>query len=292
MNSIQILGSLEIGIVYSLVAVAIFLSFRMLDFADLTVDGTFPLGACISVVTITQGMHPLWGIGLAFVAGTLCGIITALLSTRLKILNLLAGILTMTALYSINLRIMGRPNASLFGKKTILDLFPESFNAQTLGTHVIPLALIVGIIVVSLWYVLSTNWGIGMRAVGANPKMARAQGISTEKMIIIGLGLSNGLVALAGAIFAQLQGFADVSMGTGTIILGLAALIIGEVIFKKNTILCVLIGCVVGAIIYRFVIMIALNCVDMGYQTTDLNLINAILVGLFMSLKGKKHDTT
>ncbi len=229
MNLIQFMGAIEIGLLYGLVAMGVLLSFRILDFPDLTVDGSFPLGAAVCAILIVSNVNPWVATFCAILAGMVAGFTTAWISVRWNILHLLASILTMTALYSINLRIMGRPNIALLGESTIFTplenlAFP----------HIMPMALFVvaSIALIFMYRFLSSEKGLAMRATGANIRMAKAQGIAVNRQILFGLSLSNGFVALAGALFAQSQGFADVTMGVGTIIAGLAAVIVGEAIFN------------------------------------------------------------
>lgn len=283
LSEIAFYGALETGFVYALVAFSIFISFRVLDFPDLTVDGSFPLGAAVAAVLIMEGYHP-WGATLAaIVAGMIAGAITALLNVKLKILNLLASILTMTALYSINLRVMGKPNVALLGEDTILTPW-EAYGLDYFIVPVILFAVVVACVFILLWAFMKSETGLAMRATGANPSMARAQGIATNTMIILGISLANGLVGLAGALFAQSQGSADVTMGVGVIVIGLASLIGGEAIITPKTVLKALIGCVVGAIIYRLAIALALNADFIGLKTQDLNIITATLVTLAIVL--------
>ena len=288
MNWIQFTGAVEIGLIYSLVALGMYLSFRTLQFPDLTVDGSFPLGAAVCASLITMGVHPGLATFAALLAGACAGWVTALLSTHLRMLNLLAGILTMTALYSLNLRIMGRPNIALLGEKTILT---EWFSGTTcfISSHFVPLLLTTVLFGTLLYYFLNTRLGLAVRATGSNPRMGRAQGIDDHKMIWLGLSVSNALVALAGALFAQVHGFADVTMGVGTIIIGLAAVIIGEALLPTRTILSALLACVFGAILYRLVIASALNVGEFGLQASDLNLVTAVLVALAMFLPSLKQ---
>ncbi len=288
MNWIQFIGSIELGLIYSLVAMGVFLSFRTLQFPDMTVDGSFTLGAAVCAILITQGIHPGFATLAAIMAGALAGWATAWLSTHLRMLNLLAGILTMTALYSINLRIMGRPNIALLGEKTILNEWFSSI--PTWGSvHLIPLLYITALFVAFVYIILNTRLGLAIRATGNNPRMGRAQGINDKAMIWVGLSLSNALVSLAGALFAQVHGFADVTMGLGTIIIGLAAVIIGQALLPTRTILQALLACVLGTILHRLVIATALNVGDFGLQASDVNLVTAVLVALAMFLPSLKH---
>lgn len=286
MNTLQFLSALELGLIYSLVAMGVYLSFRTLQFPDMTVDGSFPLGAAVAATLIVVGVNPYLATGVAMAAGGLAGVITAALSTRLKMLNLLAGILIMTALYSVNLRIMGRPNVSLLGEATI-------FSGTENLPGFLPLLVIILLIVLLAWRFLSSRLGLAMRATGSNARMARAQGINDKTMIKLGLGVANALVALAGALFAQVHGFADVTMGVGTIIIGLASVIIGETLLPTRTVMQALVACVVGTLLYRLAIALAFNVNGLGLKASDLNLITAVLVisvMLIPSLKSKMRS--
>ncbi|SFR42657.1 putative ABC transport system permease protein [Marinobacter daqiaonensis] len=288
LSNIALYGAIETGLIYGLVAFGIYISFRVLDFPDLTVDGSFPLGAAVAAVLILGGWNPWLATGMAIVAGMAAGAVTALLNVKLGILNLLASILTMIALYSVNLRIMGSPNLALLGEETVLTPWYE----LGLAFHQVPVALFIlvtFIALVLLWRFMKSEVGLSMRATGANARMARAQGIATGAMIVLGVALSNGLVGLAGALFAQSQGAADVTMGVGVIVIGLASLIGGEAVITPSTVLRALIACVVGAIVYRLAIAFALNADILGLKAQDLNLITAILVTLAIVLPGFRN---
>jgi putative ABC transport system permease protein len=291
MSLIATLGAIEIGLVFALVALGVYITFRVLDFPDLTVDGTLPLGAAVAAAMIAGGINPVWATAAAIVAGCLAGTVTAWLNIRFAILHLLAGILTMTALFSINLRVMGVPNIPLMNRPTVIDFFAwlnPLIAAMGLPARptlrVLALLIIVTVIAALLARFLKTEFGLAMRATGANPRMARAQGIRTDMYIYVGVALSNGLVALAGALFAQTAGFADVSIGTGTIIAGLAAVILGETIFRSRSIVVAVFSCLIGAIAYRLAIALALNAGWLGLRASDLNLVTAVLVGIALML--------
>ena len=283
MSLIAFLGAIEIGLLFGLVALGVFLSFRVLNFPDLTVDGSLPLGAAVAATLIVGGWNPLAATLVAMLAGALAGVVTALLNIRLKILHLLASILTMIGLYTVNLRIMGKPNQPLLGEVTIFTPF-EGLGLPYYWIN--PLVFVVIIIVAKLVVdaFLTSEVGLAMRATGVNPRMARAQGIRTGIMIVSGMAISNALVALAGALFAQLQGGADISMGVGVIVIGLAAVIVGEAVMSTRTIFLATRACIVGSIIYRLVIAVALNADFIGLQAQDLKLITAVLVILAMAL--------
>lgn len=281
MNLIQFMGAVEIGLLYGLVAMGVLLSFRILDFPDLTVDGSFPLGAAVCAIFIVSGVNPWVATFAAILAGMLAGLTTAWISVRWNILHLLASILTMTALYSINLRIMGRPNIALLGEETI---FTPIENLSFPHLYILPTAMgIVAVFILILLYLfLMSQKGLAMRATGANVRMAKAQGIAVNRQVLFGIALSNGLVALAGALFAQSQGFADVTMGVGTIIVGLAAVIVGEAIFNPRVIMAALVACIFGSIFYRLAVALALNAGFLGLQASDLQLVTAVIVGIAM----------
>ncbi len=283
MNLIQFMGALEIGLLYGLVSIGILLSFRILDFPDLTVDGSFPLGAAVCAVLIVSGYSPWLATFAAILAGMMAGFTTAWISVRWNILHLLASILTMTALYTINLRIMGRPNIPLLGEITLLTPLEELGRTYS---YVMPASMlgIIGFILLLMYRFLSTEKGLAMRATGANSRMAKAQGVAVNRQILFGIALSNGLVALGGALLAQYQGFADVTMGGGTILVGLAAVIVGEAVFNPKIILTALVACVVGSIFYRLAVAMALNASFLGLQAYDLQLVTAVIVGLAMAI--------
>ena len=283
MSLVALLGAVELGLIYGLVALGVYLSFRVLSFPDLTVDGSFPLGAAVAATAITAGLGAWAGTGLALAAGGAAGLVTALLNVRFKILHLLASILTMIALYSINLRIMGRPNVALLGETTVLTPF------ERLGLPILWLRpavlLVVGAVAAALLVrFLLSEIGLAMRATGVNPRMAEAQGIRVGAMTCLGMALSNALVALAGALFAQANGFADVTLGTGTIVVGLAAVIVGETLLPRPTVLVAVLGCLVGSVVYRLAVALALEADFLGLQASDLNLVTAVLVGAALIL--------
>ncbi len=271
-------SAVELGIIYAIMALGVFISFRTLNIPDLTVDGSFTLGASVSAVLCMNG-QPVLGILLAFIVGCLAGSLTAILNTKLKIQPLLAGILMMLALWSINLKVMGKANISLLNKNTIYDLF--NFSDASDYLKIIISAVILIAILILLYLFLKTKLGIVLRATGDNDQMVRALGVNTNWTVIIGLALSNGLVAVSGALIAQYQGFSDVSMGIGMVVIGLASVIIGEVIFGIKTLMRRLVAVILGAIVYRLVIALAL---ELGMPTNDLKLISAVIVALALSM--------
>jgi putative ABC transport system permease protein len=296
MSMIALIGAVEVGFVYALVALGVFLSFRILNFPDLTVDGSFPLGAAVAATLITAGFDPISATLIAILSGGLAGLVTAWLNVRFGILQLLASILTMIALFSVNLRVMGKPNVSLLGQSTLIDYFTSAKPVLTEmglpaqgGLKMLVVGIAVMIVTILLGRFLSSEFGLAMRATGANPRMARAQGIATNRQIYCGMALSNALVALAGALFAQTAGFADVTVGTGTIVVGLAAVILGETILPTRSILVKLLACILGSILYRIAIALALNSGALGLQASDLNLVTAVLVGIALVLPGARN---
>jgi putative ABC transport system permease protein len=273
------IGALEQGLVYGIMVLGVYLTFRVLDFPDLTVDGSLPLGAAVSAVAITHGFNPFLSLVVAAAAGFMAGSITALLNTKLKILHLLASILTMIALYSINIRIMDGPNISLLGVSTVLDplmaLGVAGYVVAPVIYGVFALCITAGVI----WF-LYTEIGQAMLATGDNPQMITSLGVNTHHIIILGVGLSNALVAVSGALVAQNQGAADVNMGIGTIIAGLASVILGETVFGKSGVARACVAVLLGSVLYRTAIALALG-VKMGafaFTPSDLNLITALLV--------------
>lgn len=287
MSQIAFLGAIEVGLLFALVALGVYLSFRVLQFPDLTVDGSFPLGAAVCASMIVVGIDPYLASLAAALAGAGAGLVTAWLNVRLKILHLLASILTMIALYSVNLRIMGRPNVALLGETTVFTPL-ESLDTPMYISLPIALFVLVVIVKIALDWFLNSEIGLAMRATGVNARMARAQGIHTDRYILGGMALSNALVALAGALFAQSQGAADVTLGVGVIVVGLAAVIGGEAIISTRTVFRATLACVIGSILYRLAVAGALNADMLGLKAQDLNLITAVLVALAMVLPGMR----
>jgi putative tryptophan/tyrosine transport system permease protein len=283
LSAFAFFGAVELGLVYAFVGLGVYLAFRVLDFPDLTVDGSFPLGAAVTAVMIVGGINPWVATLASCLAGASAGLVTAFLNVRFKILHLLASILTMISLFSINLRIMGRPNVPLLNQKTILTPFYDLGMSAYLVRPLF-IGVLVVIAVIGLAWFLATDFGLAMRATGANPTMARAQGIATGRYIYAGMALSNGLVGLAGALFAQTNGFADVTSGVGTIVVGLAAVIVGETILRFRPLWVALVGCVIGSILYRVAIQLALSSDVIGLRPSDLNLATAVLVALALIL--------
>ena len=284
------LGAVSQGVLWGIMALGVYITFKILDFADMTVDGSFALGGCICALLIVSGFNPLLAIFVAAVAGSLAGLLTGVLTTKLKIPGILAGILVQLALYSINLHVLGGPNQPLSrANKTIInwvnnalhlgDIFPVSATSLS--------ALICGIIftvlvILGLYWFFGTEIGCAVRATGGNEFMSRAQGINTDFMKILALMTANALVAMSGALVMQQQRFGDVSMGIGTIVIGLASIIIGEVIFgKRFGFWWCLLGVVLGSVIYRMIIAIVLQ---LGMKTQDLKLLSAVVVAVALSV--------
>lgn len=283
MSLYTLLGALEIGLIFSLVALGVLISFRILVFPDLTVDGSFPLGGAVAATMIASGFNPFLATFVALLAGALAGFITAWLNVRLKIMDLLASILMMIALYSINLRVMGKPNVPLISEPTIFSILQPDLIPDYVARPLILLVVVTGAKLLLDWF-FSSEIGLAMRATGANARMARAQGIATGRATLAGMALANALVALAGALFAQTQGGSDISMGIGTIVIGLAAVIIGENILPARRLVWTTLAVILGAILYRFFIALALNSDFIGLQAQDLNLVTAVLVMLALVL--------
>jgi len=279
------------GLLYGFMVLGVFITFRVLDFPDLTVDGSLPLGAAVSAALIVNGQPPwlatLIGIGAGACAGVVTGCLHILLKSGQGDANnygpkLLAGILTMTALYTVNLRVMGRSNTPLLGIDTVFEKL-----GKVLATPITPwvLVAVLAVLMVAVKYLidwfLHTEFGLCMQATGDNEQMIRATGTNTDLMRVIGLGVANGLVALSGALVAQQEGFADVGMGIGTIVAGLAGVIIGEVLFGVRSISWVLFSVVGGSIVYRLLIAVSLR---LGIAPTDLKLLTAVLVVAALSI--------
>lgn len=273
------IGALEQGLVYGIMVVGVYLTFRILDFPDLTVDGSLPLGAAISAVAISNGVNPYLSLLLAMAGGFAAGAVTAVLNTKFKILHLLASILTMIALYSINIRIMGGPNIALMNSAAVFDTVVTRGVPAHLASLVVFSVLALVVTGGLIWF-LKTEFGQAILATGDNPQMIVSQGVNIHFVIIVGVGLSNALVALSGALVAQNQGAADVGMGIGTIIAGLASVIVGETIFGSSSMTRAVIAAVLGSIVYRFAIALALGFEFGGFafSPSDLNLITAVLV--------------
>lgn len=276
----DIQSAITLGILWGIMVLGVYLTYRVLNYADLTVDGSFTLGGAMSAVYVAAGVPPILAVFLATLGGMAAGLVTGILHTKFKIPDLLAGILCQFGLYSINLRIMGKANFGLLNSETVFS------QVKNMGVPSKWSGLVVGVIfaivlIVLIYCFFGTEIGCALRATGNNPDMVKAMGANTKTMIIIGLVVGNGLVAMSGGLIAQYQGFADVQMGVGTIVIGLAAVIIGEVLFSKRTYFHRLAGAIIGSIVYRIIIAIVLRISlnsSLKITTDDMKLITAIIV--------------
>jgi len=272
----MLIGTLEQSLIFAIMVMGVYISFRILDFPDMTVDGSFPLGASIVASCLVKGINPVLALFLAIVGGSIAGFITGYINVKYKIANLLAGIIVMTGLYSINIKIMGRSNISLF---TVNHLFTLHINKLLL------ISIIVIICKLALDFLFKTKFGFILKALGDNETLVETLGVDKSKLKIYGLVISNGIVALSGGLYAQYQGFSDVGMGTGTIVTGLASIIIGETIIKNRRKFALTTTVIVGTIIYKVIITLALK---IGFNASDLKLISAIIVVVILALKNNK----
>ncbi|MDF2986878.1 MAG: transporter permease [Eubacterium sp.] len=275
-----ILGAISLGLLWAVMTIGVYITYRILDIADLTVEGSIAMGAAIAAKAISIGINPFAATALALVGGLTAGLVTGLLHTKLKIPALLSGILTMIALYSVNLHIMGKANVSLLRMDTVYTPFTKLGLDTTSAVIVLGFICVAAVVGILYWF-FGTELGSAIRATGDNPHMVRAQGINTNVMKIVGLVISNGLVAISGALIAQSQSFSDVQMGTGSIVIGLASVIIGEVLFGKKNFFSRLISLVLGAITYRIIIALVLK---LGMPANDLKLFTAITVAVALAL--------
>ncbi|MCR8985032.1 ABC transporter permease [Brevibacillus laterosporus] len=279
--NIAIVGAFEQGLLFAVMVLGVFLTFRILNFPDLTVDGSFAMGGAIAATLIVDGMNPFVATALAMAGGAIAGVSTGILTTKGKINGLLAGILTMIALYSINLRIMGNKSnvpllreETLYTKAQAVSIFDFQIYGVSLASSIVFLIMVLIVKLIMDWF-LHTDLGLDIRATGDNDRMIRSFGANTDTTTIIGLALSNALVAASGALVAQYQGFADVGMGIGMIVIGLASVIIGEVLFGTKSIMRLTLAVILGSIVYRLVIAFALR---QGFLASDMKLITAIIV--------------
>ena len=272
----MLLGTLEQSFIFAIMVLGVYLSYKILDFPDMTVDGSFPLGGAVASAILIKGGNPILALVVATLCGAIAGLITGMIHVKLKVTNLLAGIIVMTGLYSVNLRVMGKSNIPLFSVKHL-------FNGNIIPIVTLVILLILAKITID--YLLKTKFGFALKALGDNETLVISLGIDEKKLKIYGLMIANSFVALSGAILAQYQGFADVGMGTGTIITGLASIIIGEAIFKKRSFISMSMTVILGTIIYRTIIAMSLK---LGMNASDLKLITSILVVGIIFLKEKK----
>ncbi|ADL53700.1 ABC transporter permease [Clostridium cellulovorans] len=271
-----IIGSLELGFIYAIVAIGVYITYKILDFPDMSVDGTMPLGAAVTAVMIAKGMNPFIATIVAIIAGCIGGATTGLLHVKLKINNLMAGILVMIGLYSINLRVMGKANTQIFGSSHFLskDVIPK----------IVVLLIFAIIVKILLDVFLKTKKGFILRAVGDNEQLVTSLAINKDNYKILGLVISNGLAALAGALLCQYQNYADVGMGAGTVVIGLAAVIVGESIFGRISFMKATTTAALGAIIYRLAVT---GVLELGLDPQDLKLVTAVIVIVALSLNTK-----
>lgn len=293
-----LLSVLEQGMIYAIMALGVYITYKILDFPDLTVDGSFPMGAAITCMMISSGAGPLLTLPVTFAAGALIGICTGLIHVKLKVRDLLSGIIMMTALYTVNLRIAGRANLPIYNMDTIFDnafinsLFPEGITAYK---KVIIIFIITMVTKYLLDGYMSTKSGFLLRAVGDNDIIVTSLGVDKGLVKIVGLAIANGLVSLSGCIFAQQQRYFDISMGTGTVVIGLASVIIGTSLFKKITFFKITASVVIGSLLYKGCVALAIR---MGFPPTDLKLITAVLfliilvVGMDRKKAGGRHVRT
>lgn len=281
-------GAAATGLVWGLFAIGLYITYKVLELSDLTVDGSIATGGAVAAVLINSGMDAWMALPIAFAAGMLAGLMTGIFHTNMGIPAILAGILTQLALYSINLRIIGKANMSLSATKFDLIVSLRNARALSFSNPILILVLFVIGLIVLLYAFFGTEYGSGLRATGSNLNMARAQGINTDAAKVVGLMISNGIVALAGALLAQLQGFADVSMGRGAIVIGLASIIIGDVLFGKlfHNFALKLLAVAIGAVIYYAVIQVV---IWLGLNTDDLKMLTALVVAMFLAVPHWKN---
>lgn len=285
-----LIGVLEEGFIYAIMALGVYITYKILDFPDLSVDGTFPLGGAVTVVLITLGVNPMVTLIVSFLVGALAGVIAGLIHVKLKVRDLFAGIIMMTALYSINLRIAGRANVPIFSKETIFEnAFLEKYIPQAVQPFIVVIISFVILIIMKLLLdlYLKTKSGYLLRAVGDNETLVTSLAKDKGTVKIIGLSIANAFVALAGSIFCQKNGFFDISFGTGTMTIGLASVIIGTNLFKRVTILKTTTAVVIGSVIYKLCVSIAIG---LGMAPSDLKLITAILfLGILVLSNDRKR---
>ncbi len=282
MSILELITSLEMGMIYGIVAIGIYFTFRIIDFPDLTCDGSFVLGAATSAILIKEGYNPYLTLMVSIVAGMIAGLTTSILNIRFKISNLLSGIIVAFMLYSINLRVMKNvPNIALIDNDTIF----------TGSNSLLTLVFIATIIWIISAYLLTTDRGLALRIIGQNKRLALNSGVNVSAMTIMCLMFSNALISLAGGIFAQAQGFADISSGAGTVLIGFAAVIIGEKLLPFRSIVSSVLACIIGSIIYRILVAFALRSDWLGLETQDLNLITSIMiVGIMIAPNWRKKS--
>jgi len=286
-----LVGALTIGLILSLLALGVFISFRIFEFPDITADGSITLGAALAAALLVHHVHPIVATGAALIAGATAGALTAVIHTRFRVNGLLSGILVMTGLYSVNLHIMGKSNVPLLSENTLATMAERAGTALTGATTDVVIAgwtvavrdlsvlacslVVVVLVAITLFVFFRTNLGLSMQAAGDNAQMIRALGVNVDTMIVLGLALSNGLIALSGALLAQYQGFADVQMGIGMVVWGLASVIIGEALVGVRQLGLLIAGGILGSVLFRLLVAIALRG---GLDPNDLKLVTAVFV--------------
>jgi len=274
-----LLGAVALGLLWAVMTIGVYITYRILGIADLTVEGSITLGAAVSTAMIQSGQDPYFAMIIALLSGAGAGFVSGFLHTKLRIPALLSGILTMIALWSVNLRVMGSANVSILRLATIYTPIQTLGASKYVSWVSVGCILAIGIVSILYWF-FGTELGSAIRATGNNPNMVRAQGINTDNMILLGLMISNGLVALSGSLIAQSQAFSDIQMGTGSIVIGLASLIVGEVLFGRRNFYLRLLSLIFGAITYRIIIAIVM---EIGMHPNDLKLFTAITVAIALS---------
>ena len=284
----MLIGTLEQSFIFAIMVLGVYISFKVLDFPDMTVDGSFPMGGAISASLLVHGVNPILALLVAMIGGSIAGFITGIIHVKLKITNLLAGIIVMTGLYSINLRIMGKSNIPLFGVKYLFNI--EKFSNYKYSTIFIIIVILL-IVKFLMDFLLKTKFGFALKALGDNESLIVGLGLNEKRLKVIGLMLANSLVALSGGVLAQYQGFADVGMGTGTIVIGLASIIIGDALFsgKNKKYIKVTTIVIIGTVIYRAIIALALK---LGMNPSDLKLVTSVLVIIIIFMKEVKDKIT
>lgn len=276
-----ILSSISQGLLWSVMAIGVYLTFRILDIADLTAEGSYPLGAAICASSIVSGMNPLLATLLAFLGGLLAGLMSGFIHTKLKIPALLTGIISLTALYSINLKVLGKANVALLGQKTLVSQLYDMGFTKTASVMIVG-GIFVGLVIVLLTLLMKTQIGLALRSTGDNIPMSEANGIQTDHMKLLGYMLSNGLIALCGALLCQNNGYADLNAGVGTIVIGLASIIIAEVVIRNLSIGWRLLSVVLGSVIYRLIILAILSIP--GMDADLVKLFSAMLLAVVLYL--------
>lgn len=284
----MLITSIGQGLLWAPLAIGVFITFRILDIPDLTTEGSFPLGAAVTVSAMVSGQSALVASLLGFLAGCIAGWVTGVLDTKLRMPSLLAGILTMTGLYSVNMHVMGKSNVPLLNQRVLTSYLPATWSVD-LQTIIVG-AIITGVVMVALVWLFKTRLGLSLMATGNNAAMSAANGIYTDRMVIIGYMVSNGCIALSGALIAQSNGYADIGMGIGTIVIGLASVLVGEIFLRGRQIWVRLTAMVVGAIIYRFLLTVAMG---LGFPVDDLKILSAgiLVVVICLPLIRNKYQT-